>query len=95
VDAAHIEAPGQRKPKKVGSGHVHYAVQRGSKTASKAAKNSCQSPGNLLYDVRAVHSHVNSFLHFKDCLAQSRVAHGRTYLNILLCVFILFFSSSP
>jgi hypothetical protein len=36
------------EPKKVGSGYVLYAVQRVSKTASKAAKNSGQSPRDLL-----------------------------------------------
>jgi hypothetical protein len=36
------------EPKKVGSGYVLYAVQRVSKTASKAAENSGQSPRNLL-----------------------------------------------
>jgi hypothetical protein len=39
--------PRRLEPKKVGSGHVLYVVQRGSKTASKAAENSGQSPGNL------------------------------------------------
>jgi hypothetical protein len=42
------------EPEKVGNGHVLYAVQRGSKTASKAAENSGQSPTNLLCTVYSI-----------------------------------------
>jgi hypothetical protein len=37
------------EPKKADTGYVPYMVQRGSKTASKATKNSGQSPRNLLW----------------------------------------------
>jgi hypothetical protein len=45
---AYLAPPGWREPKKVGSGYVLCAVQRVSKTASKATENSGQSPRNLL-----------------------------------------------
>ena len=43
-----IFGPQGREPKKAGSGYVVDAVQRRSKTASKAAENSGQSLRNLL-----------------------------------------------
>ena len=54
--AVHILGPGVG----VGVGHVLYAVQRGQKTASKAAENSGQSPGNLHCAVRTQQPHSRS-----------------------------------